>query len=280
MIGIYKITNLINKRIYIGQSSDILKRFKQYHKLQNCKTQTLLYRSLKKYGVENHKFEIITECDVKDLNNLERYYQDLYNVIDPKCGMNLKLTNSKDRNVEHSKETKQKIAEKLKGNKNMLGKKHSEESKKKMSEKSKNMSDDIRLKMSLAAKGRKHSEESKKKMSESKLKMSDETRKKMSDARKGKKASDETRKKLSESKKGIMRTESQIKKQRESLKKRYESGYVNAFAKMVIDLETGFVYSSAKEAWDCNRDYLKTGRAMFNAKLSGSRKNNTKFIYA
>jgi excinuclease UvrABC nuclease subunit len=49
MIGIYKITNLINKRIYIGQSSDILKRFKQYHKLQNCKTQTLFLINSKKY---------------------------------------------------------------------------------------------------------------------------------------------------------------------------------------------------------------------------------------
>ena len=43
-IGIYKITNLINGKIYIGQSVNILKRWLSYKKL-NCKGQPKLYRS-------------------------------------------------------------------------------------------------------------------------------------------------------------------------------------------------------------------------------------------
>lgn len=61
--GIYKITSP-SGRIYIGQSEDINRRFHQYKKL-NCKKQWLLYKSFVKYGVDNHIFEIIVECDKK-----------------------------------------------------------------------------------------------------------------------------------------------------------------------------------------------------------------------
>jgi group I intron endonuclease len=65
MIGIYKITSPTNK-IYIGQSVDIERRFKEYKRL-NCKKQTKLYFSLKKHGVENHVFEILEECSQDNL---------------------------------------------------------------------------------------------------------------------------------------------------------------------------------------------------------------------
>jgi hypothetical protein len=50
---------------------------------------------------------------------------------------------------------------------------------------------------------------------------------------------------------------------------------------MVIDLETGFIYDSAMEAWEYNRDYLKVVYDSFTAKLAERRwaKNNTKFQY-
>ena len=71
MIGIYKITSP-NGRIYVGQSKNIEKRIKCYKSL-NCKGQKLLYRSLLKYGVDKHKFEIIIECSelFPSLQNLE-----------------------------------------------------------------------------------------------------------------------------------------------------------------------------------------------------------------
>lgn len=80
MIGIYKITSPTN-RVYIGQSVNIEKRWKDYNLLKNCKPQIKLYRSLIKYGIINHKFEIIEECSIEQLNERERYWQDYYNVL-------------------------------------------------------------------------------------------------------------------------------------------------------------------------------------------------------
>ena len=92
MIGIYKITSP-NKKIYIGQSINIEKRFKTY-KLLHCKKQILLYLSFKIHGVENHNFDIICECDKEDLSNLERYYQILYSAKG-KNGLNCIITGEK-----------------------------------------------------------------------------------------------------------------------------------------------------------------------------------------
>jgi len=96
--GIYKITNP-NGRIYIGQSVDIGKRFASYKRLCiKIQRQYRLYGSLLKYGVENHLFEIIEECERDELNLRERFWQDHYNVLSRK-GMNCVLveTNQKPR---------------------------------------------------------------------------------------------------------------------------------------------------------------------------------------
>lgn len=55
--GIYKITNPKGK-IYIGQTLDFKKRIKQYIK-GHCEKQTILYNSIKKYGWQFHKVELI-----------------------------------------------------------------------------------------------------------------------------------------------------------------------------------------------------------------------------
>ena len=88
MIGIYKITSP-SKKIYIGQSIDIEYRKTDYSKLK-CKRQPKLYCSLKKYGWEKHKFEIIHECLTGQLNELEKYYIDLFQTFNSKHGMNLR----------------------------------------------------------------------------------------------------------------------------------------------------------------------------------------------
>ena len=90
MIGIYKITNPKGK-IYIGQSVNIEKRWNRYKNLipKDCIGQPLIYRSLIKYGVKNHIFEIIELCNKEELNKLESYYIALYNSFNSKCGLNL-----------------------------------------------------------------------------------------------------------------------------------------------------------------------------------------------
>ena len=165
MIGIYKITSP-SKRVYIGQSINIEKRFANYSKIYNCNNQTKLYNSFKKYGVENHSFEVVIECKESQLNELERYYQDLYNVIHPKHGLNCKLTKSSDKKVVLSEETKKKISEKAKNREvpehvkemlrtNFLGRKHTEVSLEKMRKNNaranlgKKASDETRRKISM-----------------------------------------------------------------------------------------------------------------------------------
>lgn len=80
--GIYKITNLINNKCYIGQSVDIEKRFRQHKNNYDNKNEPSydyhLYRSIRKYGIENFKFEIIEECDYEKLNERETYWIDYY----------------------------------------------------------------------------------------------------------------------------------------------------------------------------------------------------------
>lgn len=86
MIGIYKITNP-KEKIYVGKSKNIEKRFKDYKNIQGCKQQRKLYYSFKKYGIENHKFEIIEECTVEQLNEREIYWINKLDCI--KEGLNL-----------------------------------------------------------------------------------------------------------------------------------------------------------------------------------------------
>ncbi len=161
MVGIYKITSPSGK-IYIGQSVNIEKRFLSYSKLLRCKTQIKLFRSFLKYEVINHKFEIIEECDIELLNERERYYQDLYDVLNN--GLNCKLTNTADKSGKLSEEVKINIS---KGN---IGKKRTEEHKQNISN---------------SLKGRKIPEEVCLKKKHNALNMSEETKLKMSNSRKG-----------------------------------------------------------------------------------------------
>ena len=81
MIGIYKITNLINNHCYIGQSVDIARRWRQ-HKNDYQFSNYPLYAAFRKYGLENFSFEIIEECSINELNEKEIYwiaYYDSYN---------------------------------------------------------------------------------------------------------------------------------------------------------------------------------------------------------
>jgi len=178
MTGIYKITNP-KGRVYIGQSINIHNRFKQYSKIRNSKGQILLHRSFLKYGIDFHSFEILCECDVDDLNNMERFYQDLFNTYNE--GMNCKLTSTKDKSGKLSQQTKNKIGLANKGKKRtkeeierlkqrkptMYGKKHTKETRDKMKESAikRGCSSEQLKKISELNKNKKHSKEMKLKMS-------------------------------------------------------------------------------------------------------------------
>ena len=109
MIGIYKITNPTGK-IYIGQSINIENRRSQY-KNYDCKTQPSIFSSLKKYGLENHIFEVIEECEIEMLGQREKYWKIYFNTV--KEGLNCRLDEEAGGYLEQS--TKDKISKALKG---------------------------------------------------------------------------------------------------------------------------------------------------------------------
>lgn len=93
MIGIYKITNQINNKIYIGQSRDIARRWNRHRNgpfnPNNNQYECPLYRAIRKYGIENFTFEVIEECDIEFLNEREKYWIAYYNSFDTMNGYNL-----------------------------------------------------------------------------------------------------------------------------------------------------------------------------------------------
>lgn len=80
IIGIYKIESPTGK-IYIGQSNDIYRRWKTYH-IYKCNSQTFLYNSFIKHGVDTHTFQIVHELpydvNLEILNEYELFYYELY----------------------------------------------------------------------------------------------------------------------------------------------------------------------------------------------------------
>lgn len=111
MVGIYKITNLINNKIYIGLSIDIKDRWKAHRTRPfqpNCSQyESHLYRAIRKYKLENFKFEIIEECKPDELEEKEIYWIKYYNTTNPEIGYN--KTSGGEHAITFSKLTQQEV---------------------------------------------------------------------------------------------------------------------------------------------------------------------------
>ena len=242
---IYLRTNKINGKQYVGQV--ITRRFKtrqsDWNNLKRPYAGIFLNRARAKYGIDAFDFEILKECEDEELDYWEMYYIKELNTKTPN-GYNLTDGGDGMKGYHWSEESKRKISEKAKGRKHteesrkkmsevqngenngFYGKHHSEETKKKISEAHKGMTpwnkgktniytEEVKQKMSEAAKGRHPSEEVRKKMSESNKgekngmygkHHSEETKKKISEAHKGRHPSEEVRKKMSEQRRGVLNT--------------------------------------------------------------------------
>lgn len=78
---IYKITNKLNNKCYIGQTiKKPEKRFQQHKNNYNKSyfSQLVLYKAFNKYGIENFDFEVIEEVDNSLLNDKEKYWIEYY----------------------------------------------------------------------------------------------------------------------------------------------------------------------------------------------------------
>lgn len=80
MIGIYKITNQLNGKVYIGQSNDIKRRWAEHRRKMNSKD-TLLYQAMREFGIKNFSFEVVEECELTALNEKEKFYIQKYDAL-------------------------------------------------------------------------------------------------------------------------------------------------------------------------------------------------------
>jgi group I intron endonuclease len=156
--GIYRWTNKLSGKSYVGSSINLSKRFNQYFSpklLSNRRYISLIYQALLKYKFENFRLEILEYCDKESVICREQFYLDLlkpkYNIY-LKAGSPMGFKHSeKSRAImktlaekrRHSKETRMKIGASLKGRvllaetlvkmvNNRAGYKHSEATKEKL----------------------------------------------------------------------------------------------------------------------------------------------------
>lgn len=78
MAAIYKITNKNNSKIYIGQTNNIERRYKE-HFCWNLSSSQYIDQIIRDLGAENFVFEIIEECEVSQLDEKEKYWIEYYN---------------------------------------------------------------------------------------------------------------------------------------------------------------------------------------------------------
>lgn len=123
---IYKITNIVNNKVYIGQTTKTLEeRKKNYlNEYKWNKNPRVIIRAMRKYGFNNFKFEIL-EDNIKtqqELDNRERYYiTEVYHSLVEENGYNVERGGNGQ--GKHTGITKQKIGDAQKGELNhMFGK--------------------------------------------------------------------------------------------------------------------------------------------------------------
>lgn len=250
MIGIYVITNPIGRK-YVGQSVNIEYRWKSY-KTKECKSQIKLNRSFIKYGVDNHLFEVIEECNVGVLNEKERHYQEINDCVNN--GLNCRFTTTKDKTGYFSDESKLKMS--ISGKAKIMTEEH------RYSLKNSNLRPML---------GRKHTKESLALMSQNRKGtasrkgciLSEETKNKIASKAIGRKASDETKLKMSITRKG--------KPQSDDLRNKRAM----AQTKIIMNTETGIFYFGVKEIVNLT----KYKECTLREKLTGVTKNNTNFLY-
>ena len=242
---VYKYTNKINGKIYIGQTCRTIKERAGYHgnRYKGC---SKFWSAIQKYGWDNFTPEIIAEgLSSNEASKIEIYYIKKYdsvnygyNILEDNIEFSNKYRNKISNAMKESplnEKRKQSLKESMKGSRNpFYGKHHTEETKQKIR----------------AAKiGKKLTEEHKRKISQNNARSflgkhhTEDTKKKMRALKIGKKQTEEHKRKVREALKGRKVTED-VKKRISETHKR--NGAYNA--KKVICVETEIIYNTMSEA--------------------------------
>ena len=123
-MGIYKITNKVNGKVYIGQTINInwKLRIKQHfdsaERVWGIDAQNLIHRAIRKYGRDNFEYILLEDTRDKDkLDELEKYYIHKYKSADPKYGYNISYGGN---SPSKSKAIREKISKAETGSKNHM----------------------------------------------------------------------------------------------------------------------------------------------------------------
>jgi len=219
--GVYKITNLINGKVYVGSATNLRDRktthLWQLKKGTHCNR--YLQMAYNKYGWNNFEFSILEKCRIEDCVIIEQFYIDSLNVTNRNIGYNICPNAGSALGRKHTEETKNKIAKSNEGRKMTkehieilrqanLGKKHTLESRQKISigNRGKKMSPEAKEKIKKAITGKKRTEIQKESFSKARkgkpnnITYTDELREKISISAKNRpKISEQTRQRLIDS---------------------------------------------------------------------------------
>jgi group I intron endonuclease len=182
---VYKITNKVNNKFYIGITSKSLSiRFNQH---LNRKTNYIINQAVKKYGKENF---IVEQIDKAETYN-QLLQKEIYYIDKLKPDYNMTKGGQGIVGFKHSLQTKKKISLALTGDNNPM------------------KNPEVKQKIILALTGIKRSDEFKKRISLARKgwKYSDETKEKLRLSNLGKKRSQETCRRIGLSKRGFKHTE-------------------------------------------------------------------------
>lgn len=112
-INIYKITNLNNKKVYIGQTIQTLSARWKAHKIS--KGYKLLSKAIQKHGPESFKIQILETCDLNSADKKEKYWIKELNSLAPN-GYNLSIggRDSTFMGRKHTEKSKKQISNTMK----------------------------------------------------------------------------------------------------------------------------------------------------------------------
>lgn len=105
---IYKATNLINNKCYIGQTTKALEERKRNH-FHRIHDEIYFHNALKKYGAESFKWEVLCECEDKLMLNIRETMKIIVNHSHwTENGYNLTWGGASSFGYKHSEKNKKK----------------------------------------------------------------------------------------------------------------------------------------------------------------------------
>ncbi|MEK6885003.1 MAG: GIY-YIG nuclease family protein [Nanoarchaeota archaeon] len=178
--GIYKITNLITNKFYIGGSITVKQRLSSHKSMLrgNKHSNPYLQNAFNFYGEINFKFEILEYCNKDKVLEREQIWLDWCKPFAPNNGYNIVKIAGSQLGLAHTQKTKDLISNMHKGKPKtkehvakvalaMIGKSRPDLAARNKANSSKLTSDQARENMRKAQTGRTHSDETKLKISAS-----------------------------------------------------------------------------------------------------------------